>query len=153
MGARWGIWQEAWLRDRRLQNERRVDAAEAEGIGETGAGPELAAVVQRMLSARSWAGAYELESSPINPSTLAGIDCVVIVTDHGVVDYESLAAAAPLVVDTRNAIKRAHPHVFRLGAPDGTRQSLQEVVQAAAPEDAALQTVSTGLSRMIAGLA
>ena len=29
----------------------------------------------------------------------------------------SLVAGAPLIIDTRNAIKREYPHVFRLGAP------------------------------------
>ena len=38
-------------------------------------------------------------------------------TDHRAVDYDALVAAAPLVIDTRNAIKREYPHVFRLGAP------------------------------------
>jgi hypothetical protein len=39
------------------------------------------------------------------------------VTDHRTVDYEALVAGAPLVIDTRNAVKREYPHVFRLGAP------------------------------------
>jgi UDP-N-acetyl-D-glucosamine dehydrogenase len=75
------------------------------------------------LAARNWAGGYELKSSTLDAATLGSTDCVVIVTDHGVVDYEALAAAAPMIVDTRNAIKRAHPHVFRLGAPENTRRS------------------------------
>ena len=45
------------------------------------------------------------------------VDCVVILTDHSSIDYESIAAAASLVVDARNAIKSRHPHVVRLGAP------------------------------------
>jgi hypothetical protein len=32
-------------------------------------------------------------------------------------DDQTMVAAAPLIVDTRNAIKTAHPHVFTLGAP------------------------------------
>ena len=89
------------------------------------------------LAARSWAGAYDLESVPLDTATLAGADCVVIVTDHRVVDYERLAAAAPLVVDTRNAIKRKHPHVFKLGAPEETQRSLEEVGAAVANHGAA----------------
>jgi UDP-N-acetyl-D-glucosamine dehydrogenase len=96
------------------------------------------------LSARSWAGAYELESSAMNASTLADTDCVVIVTDHGVVDYEAIAAAAPLVVDTRNAIKRTHPHVFRLGAPEGTRRAIEEGGAAATNHGAALRPLFVG---------
>jgi UDP-N-acetyl-D-glucosamine dehydrogenase len=69
------------------------------------------------LSARSWVGQYELHSVELSPEALADVDCVVIVTDHGIIDYEALAAGAPLIVDTRNAIKPAYPHVFRIGAP------------------------------------
>ncbi len=38
-------------------------------------------------------------------SAIAKADCVVIVTDHSGFDYEALAATAPLIVDTRNALK------------------------------------------------
>jgi hypothetical protein len=58
-----------------------------------------------------------LQSRPLNTATLSEVDCVVIVTDHRTVDYEAMVAAAPLIIDTRNAIKREYPHVFRLGAP------------------------------------
>jgi UDP-N-acetyl-D-glucosamine dehydrogenase len=33
-------------------------------------------------------------------------DCVVIVTDHTAFDYNQLVASAPLIVDTRNALKK-----------------------------------------------
>ena len=69
------------------------------------------------LPARAWHGTSDLESVEIDPAVLAGVDCVVILTDHSSIDYASIAAAAPLVVDARNAIKSRHPHVFRLGAP------------------------------------
>ena len=69
------------------------------------------------LSARAWPGGYDLHSTPLDPATLAGFDCVAILTDHRTVDYKTLVAAAPLIVDTRNTIKQPHPHVFRLGAP------------------------------------
>jgi UDP-N-acetyl-D-glucosamine dehydrogenase len=69
------------------------------------------------LPARAWHGTQDLESVDISPAVLAGVDCVAILTDHTSVDYASIAAAAPLVVDSRNAIKSRHPHVFRLGAP------------------------------------
>jgi len=32
-------------------------------------------------------------------------DCVVIVTDHKAFDYASIVERAPLIVDTRNALK------------------------------------------------
>jgi UDP-N-acetyl-D-glucosamine dehydrogenase len=36
----------------------------------------------------------------------AEFDAVLIVTDHDAVDYAALARAAPLIVDTRNAMAR-----------------------------------------------
>jgi len=45
----------------------------------------------------------------------AGIDCAVIVTNHHAFDYEALVRTAPLIVDTRNALKgRGEPYIFRL---------------------------------------
>jgi UDP-N-acetyl-D-glucosamine dehydrogenase len=69
------------------------------------------------LAARSWKGGYDLESGTLDPLALADVDCVAILTDHRIIDYPALAAAASLIVDTRNAIKSEYPHVFRLGAP------------------------------------
>jgi UDP-N-acetyl-D-glucosamine dehydrogenase len=69
------------------------------------------------LGASMWLGGYPLESMPLDAATLAGIDCVAILTDHTAFDYDMLVATAPLIVDTRNAIKQPHPHVFKLGAP------------------------------------
>jgi len=69
------------------------------------------------LPARAWHGGQDLASVALDPATLADVDCVAILTDHSAIDYTWLAAAAPLVVDSRNAVKERHPHVFRLGAP------------------------------------
>ena len=70
------------------------------------------------LSARDWAGGYELTSVAVTRDALAAADCVVVLTDHRTVDYRLVASAAPLVVDTRNTIGAdAGSHVFRLGAP------------------------------------
>jgi len=42
-------------------------------------------------------------------------DCVVVVTDHKAVDYDSLVRDAALIVDTRNALKRFQsPNIVRL---------------------------------------
>src|SRR5439155_1373881 len=62
-------------------------------------------------------GGHDLAALPIDAATLAGVDCVAILADHSAFDYDALVAAAPLIVDTRNAIKPPHPHVFKLGAP------------------------------------
>ena len=69
------------------------------------------------LSARTWAGDADLVSVQITPEALAGFDCVVILTDHSAFDYDAVVNGADLVVDSRNAVKRRAPHVFRIGAP------------------------------------
>ena len=47
----------------------------------------------------------------------AEADCVVIVTDHKGVDYETIVRNAPLIVDTRNALgKFRSEKIVRLGA-------------------------------------
>jgi UDP-N-acetyl-D-glucosamine dehydrogenase len=46
-------------------------------------------------------------SRPADATDVAGYDVVLIATDHDAVDYRALAAAARLVVDTRNACARA----------------------------------------------
>ena len=46
-----------------------------------------------------------LDAQPLKNGTLAGIDCVVVLTDHRDIDYPQVARTAPLVVDTRNVLK------------------------------------------------
>jgi UDP-N-acetyl-D-glucosamine dehydrogenase len=70
----------------------------------------------RKLHARDWGGGFDLTSVENGSATFAGVDCVAILTDHRAFDYAAMVAAAPLIVDTRNAIKQRHPHVFRIGA-------------------------------------
>jgi len=69
------------------------------------------------LDSRQWRGGIGLQSEMLTAATLAGADCVAILTDHRAIDYALVAASARLVVDTRNAIAGSHPHVFKLGAP------------------------------------
>ena len=60
-------------------------------------------------------GRLVLQSVPVEQALGAGIDCAVITTDHRGIDYPALAARAPLIVDTRNALKGVEAaHVFRL---------------------------------------
>jgi UDP-N-acetyl-D-glucosamine dehydrogenase len=56
------------------------------------------------LSARDWPVDRPLASVPLSAGTLASADCVVIVTDHRVFDYDLICSRAPLIVDSRNAI-------------------------------------------------
>ncbi len=61
--------------------------------------PELADVPRRALA----------------PADLKGVDVAVVITNHAQVDYRSLLAAVPLVVDTRNVLKGVEsPKIFRL---------------------------------------
>ncbi len=79
------------------------------------------------VRAREWSGGYDVKSVEAGRGAIGKYDCVVIVTDHQSFDYEAIAAEADVVVDTRNAIKRPRPNVFKLGAP-----------RAEAPENVAL---------------
>jgi UDP-N-acetyl-D-glucosamine dehydrogenase len=69
------------------------------------------------LSAGAWPGNRDLQSAPLTSAALADADAVVIVTDHKSFDYDEVVRHARLVVDSRNAIKGEHDHVFKLGAP------------------------------------
>ena len=55
----------------------------------------------------------EIQASP--EEAAAASDCVVIVTDHAAFDYRALVERAPLIVDTRNALKGLNsPKIVRL---------------------------------------
>ena len=55
-----------------------------------------------------------LEARSEDEAFLQGFDCAVITTNHRRFDYDRIAAA-PLVVDTRNALKgRKGAHIFRI---------------------------------------
>ena len=58
---------------------------------------------------------FAMTETPLPTALAAGIDCAVIVTNHGGFDYGDLVSRAPLIVDTRNALKGvAASHIFRL---------------------------------------
>ena len=82
-----------------------------------------------VLHSRDWPGGVELRSAPLTQATVASHDCVVILTDHSAFDYSLVLESAPLIVDTRNAL-RGHrgPHVFRLGAPKVRRDRAEQGV-------------------------
>jgi UDP-N-acetyl-D-mannosaminuronate dehydrogenase len=57
----------------------------------------------------------ELTAVPFGPESLAASDLVLIVTDHPEFDYDVLVEHAPLIVDTRNALKgRKAGHIRKL---------------------------------------
>ena len=67
----------------------------------------------------------ELDSVPLTPAQIADADVVVIVTGHRVVDYQLVADAAKLIVDTTNATigVRHRDNIVRLGAPTQSRST------------------------------
>ncbi len=70
-----------------------------------------------VLLGRQWHGGFDMVTEPLTPEALAAADCVAILTDHRIIDYDIVRESAALIVDTRNAIPGEHPHVFKLGAP------------------------------------
>jgi UDP-N-acetyl-D-glucosamine dehydrogenase len=66
---------------------------------------------------REWSGRLDIKAVELSRGSIGRYDCVVIITDHKAFDYAAIVAEADIVVDTRNAIKKPYPHVFRLGAP------------------------------------
>jgi UDP-N-acetyl-D-glucosamine dehydrogenase len=52
-------------------------------------------------------------SVPLTKAALRSSDCVLIHTDHSSFNYAEIARAAPLVVDTRNAIKEKRANVVK----------------------------------------
>jgi UDP-N-acetyl-D-glucosamine dehydrogenase len=60
-------------------------------------------------------GGMTLEAVPEREALDRGFDCAVITTNHRDFDYAALVARAPLIVDTRNALKgRKGEHIFKL---------------------------------------
>ena len=44
-----------------------------------------------------------MESTELNPETLAAVDCVLLATDHSAYDYPFILEHSNLIIDTRNA--------------------------------------------------
>ncbi len=66
---------------------------------------------------REWSGRFDIKAVDAGRGSFGRFDCIVIITDHTSFDYDAMVAEADLIVDTRNAIKKPAPHVFKLGAP------------------------------------
>ena len=102
-----------------------VGIAYKPGVGDTRESPALD--VAEMLIARgaevSFSDPFAVAATSVpglRRRTLAealagGVDCAVITTHHPGVDYDSVVRRAPVVVDTRNALRGVRAgHVFRL---------------------------------------
>jgi UDP-N-acetyl-D-glucosamine dehydrogenase len=57
---------------------------------------------------------FNMESVSLDEATLSAADCVVIVTDHQVIEWNQIADHAVLVVDTRNAMADINPSKARI---------------------------------------
>src|SRR5262249_32966778 len=55
-----------------------------------------------------------LDSQPLTREFLTEQDCVVIVTDHSIYDFDAVVQYATLVVDTRNATAGCRPGRARI---------------------------------------
>lgn len=62
----------------------------------------------------------KIRSIKISPQKLKLYDAIVILTDHSVYDYETILKNARLIIDTRNAIKKGHKKVKKLGCRSTT---------------------------------
>ncbi|HUR19267.1 MAG TPA: nucleotide sugar dehydrogenase [Vicinamibacterales bacterium] len=74
-----------------------------------------------VIDGHHWTGGVDMSSVPLTVAQLAAADCVVILTDHRQFDYPEIVKHARVLVDTRNAIKSRHSHVFKIGAPVPTQ--------------------------------
>jgi UDP-N-acetyl-D-glucosamine dehydrogenase len=64
-------------------------------------------------------GGGVLKSVEATPAEIARHDCVIILTDHSAYDIREIAAAARLVIDTRNSTKDLQEYkerIIKLGA-------------------------------------
>ena len=59
----------------------------------------------RFDDAQTMGDSPPLQSIELTDAELKSADCVVIVTDHSQIDYARMTELAPLIVDTRNALK------------------------------------------------
>ena len=58
----------------------------------------------RFDDAHTEGGGEPLSSVPLTDEELRATDCLIIVTNHGGIDYQRICQLAPLIVDTRNAL-------------------------------------------------
>ncbi len=68
--------------------------------------------IPHLVGHREYPG-LEMRSVPVTKALLRKCDAVVISTDHTAYDYDLIVKNAPLVVDTRNAVKRRRKNVVK----------------------------------------
>lgn len=62
---------------------------------------------------RTWPDLPEMHSVPLTAEGLAAVDAVIVVTDHGAVDYDLVVEHADLVVDTRGIYREPRSNVVK----------------------------------------
>jgi UDP-N-acetyl-D-glucosamine dehydrogenase len=94
-------------------------------VGDTRESPSLE-IIQLLLGKKAQVGYHDphvpwltvdgrrFESVPLTAESLAEQDCVLIATDHSLVDYKWVVEHAPCVVDTRNATKATNGHLHKV---------------------------------------
>lgn len=114
--------------DRILLRDARVHlfgVAYKPGVGDVRESPalDIARLLQRGGAIVSYSdphvpmveGVVELEAVSCETALEEGFDCGVITTNHAEFDYEAIARLAPLIVDTRNALRGfSGDHIHRL---------------------------------------
>jgi len=70
-------------------------------------------LIPRAPSMRTWRDLPALESRPLDEATLTAQDAVVLVTDHGGVDYDLVRRHSRLILDTRAVYPADAPNVVR----------------------------------------
>jgi len=56
----------------------------------------------------------DMKSIPLSAKVLKSVDAVMIITDHSAYDYGWIGEHAPLVIDTRNAMRKVRKHRDRI---------------------------------------
>jgi len=72
--------------------------------------------VSEVPMTREHADLCGLKSTALEAPVIAGMDAVLIATDHDEVDYDMIAQNAQLVIDTRNVMAKKGvfgPHIFK----------------------------------------
>jgi UDP-N-acetyl-D-glucosamine dehydrogenase len=67
-----------------------------------------------------------MRSVPLTSGLVSSMDAVVVVTDHTSVDYSVVIDHAPLVIDTRGALRNAHGNARIVGL-SGRESAPQEM--------------------------
>jgi UDP-N-acetyl-D-glucosamine dehydrogenase len=68
--------------------------------------------ILRTSGLRKYPG-LNLKSVPMTTKRLKSSDAVIIATDHSIYDYDWIVRNAPLVVDTRNAVRKKRKNVIK----------------------------------------